>query len=27
MIDEMIGDCLPTKINLERVEISGGCDA
>jgi hypothetical protein len=27
MIDEMIGDPLPTKINLERVEISGGCGA
>ena len=26
MIDEMNGDCLPTKINLEKVEISCGCD-
>jgi hypothetical protein len=27
MIDEMIGDPLPTKINLEGQEISGGCGA
>ena len=27
MIDEMIGDSLPTKINLQKVEISGGCGA
>src|SRR3990172_2031165 len=27
MIDEMLGDSLPTKINLERVEVSGGCSA
>jgi hypothetical protein len=27
MIDEMLGDSLPTKINLERIEISGGCGA
>lgn len=27
MIDEMLGDSLPTKINLERIEISEACGA